>query len=70
MKIKTDSLVQLLTDIARRIEAGDSFEGSMRYTCMEPGLLRDEWEVEAVYRIGNSEGQGGVTILEPTIKVG
>jgi hypothetical protein len=64
MKMNTKTLVELLADIAKRVEAGDSFEGSLSYTCMQEHLGPNEWEVQASYRIGNTEGQGGMRIIK------
>lgn len=68
MKMPTADLLKLLADITKRVEAGDSFEGNMSYTCMEEGLEKGEWEVEAHYRIGNLEGQGGATVIAATLR--
>lgn len=64
MIMTTKEIVGVLRDIAMRIERGDSFEGSFHYSCMEDHLQRGQWEVEANYRIGNIDGQGGVRIIE------
>lgn len=66
MKTNTAGLVGLLDDIKARVAAGDSFEGNLNYTCMAPHLGTHEWEVVGAYRVGNSEGQGGMTVLEPS----
>ena len=65
-KLTTIQLATLLNDIKAGIEAGDSFEGNLEYTCMAKGLQRGEWEVRASYRVGNSQGQGGMIIIDPT----
>lgn len=49
------------------IERGDSFEGQIKYTCLEPHLGPDEFEVTGAFRTGNSEGQGGMTILDHSL---
>lgn len=50
--------------MADRIEAGDSFEGNIEYTCISGNDLGpDEFEVMGVYRYGNSEGQGSVRLI-------
>ncbi len=64
MKLTTQELVDLLTDMTNRIKVGDSFEGSIEYTCMEEDLGKDEWRVAGCYKIGNSEGQGGMRLLD------
>ena len=66
MKMPTDRLKGILQDIISVISTGDSFEGTLTYSCMEEGLSPGEWEVTASYRIGNSTGQGGSVIINPT----
>lgn len=63
MKQTKEQLLSILADISAAIQADDSFEGSLSYTVMAEGLERGEFEVEAVYRIGNSEGQGGMVLI-------
>lgn len=63
MKMTTEKLAATLSDIATRVQAGDSFEGGLNYTCMEDGLAAGEWEVTGGYRIGNADGQGGFRVL-------
>jgi len=70
MKQTTTQLVTELRRIAEVVETGDSFEGSIQYTCMEDGLEKDEWEVTGAYRVGNAEGQGGVRMLAQTTEKG
>lgn len=62
-KLKTTALAAILRDMADRIEAGDSFEGNITYSCMNESCGPDEFEVDAVYRIGNTDGQGGMRII-------
>lgn len=63
LKTKTADLAAILHDIAARVEAGDSFEGSISYTCMDEDCRPDEFLIEGAYRVGNSEGQGGMHLL-------
>lgn len=63
MKTKTADLAATLRDIAARVEAGDSFEGNISYTCMDEECGPDEFLIEGAYRVGNSEGQGGMRLL-------
>lgn len=60
MKLSTEQLVAVLDDIKTRVQAGDSFEGNLAYSCMSESLGKGEWEVVGAYRVGNSEGQGGM----------
>jgi hypothetical protein len=64
MKKSREDLVKTLRDMANVVEANDSFEGSIEYTCMRDGLGPNEFEVGACYRIGNSMGQGGVCLIK------
>ena len=64
MKQTTEQLVTELRSIADAVEQGDSFEGNIEYTCFDEDLENGEWKVSGAYRIGNSEGQGGMRILE------
>lgn len=68
--LKKDHLVAHLRDIASTIEADDSFEGGISYSCLVmpgdvPGLelQRDEFLVKGMYRVGNSMGQGGSVLI-------
>jgi len=64
-----DQLVEVLADMAQRVERGDSFEGSIEY--LMPGPFEDLMEipedtyalVKASYRVGNTDGQGGVRLI-------
>lgn len=63
-----EQLLEVLDDIRARVERDDSFEGSLSYSCMEEHLPKEgkHFEVSANYRVGNSLGQGGVSIIEAT----
>lgn len=75
IKVSRNELVGILKAITASIEARDSFEGSITYSCMDgifgPNtedvdpltLERDEFFIGGVYRVGNSLGQGGVNFL-------
>lgn len=59
-----ETLVVLLDDIKEHVEAGDSFEGYLNYlmpTIYDPPDA--DYLVEARYRIGNLQGQGGMRII-------
>lgn len=63
MKVSKAVLLAALDDIRERVASGDSFEGSLNYSCMEEGLLPDEFEFVGSYRINNKYGQGGMRIF-------
>ena len=58
------ALAAVLRGMADLVESGDSFEGSLEYMIpVEDQAAPDEVMVRASFRIGNSEGQGGVRII-------
>ncbi len=68
MIISKEQLHKLLLDIATRVANGDSFEGSISYSCMDERIPPEQigsFEVQANFRIGNSEGQGGTIMIQP-----
>jgi len=63
-KITAKELAAVLSDMAQRVEHGDSFEGSIEYTSTDE---QGAFEVLGSYRVGNSEGQGDIRLIgEPT----
>ena len=55
----------VLADMAARVQAGDSFDGSISYhTDYEHDGEGHVFDVTAVYRVGNHMGQGGTRIIE------
>lgn len=64
MEPVTKEQLLAVNDIRDRIKHGDSFEGFLNYLLPEPS---DPSEIvarlEARYRIGNSEGQGGMRMI-------
>lgn len=68
MKIHKSELIERLKQTILDLENDDSFEGTLTYTCMVEGLERGEFECQWYLRHGNSEGQGGCSILQPTSK--
>jgi hypothetical protein len=61
-------LLALLDDIRRRVEAGDSFEGFINYLMPTEDVAPDvEFMVEARYRVGNLQGQGGMRMIGVTM---
>lgn len=61
--LQQSELATLLRAMARLVEAGDSFEGNLSYSCMDDGLAPGEFAVRAQFRTGNSEGQGGMVVV-------
>lgn len=57
-----EELVTMLRHAADAVEANDSFEGRIAWTF---GLEPEAFEVAAFVRVGNSQGQGGVLVVEP-----
>lgn len=57
-----EDLVSLLDDMRERVAARDSFEGQIRYLIAEPGS-EHPFNVAAMYRVGNSMGQGGCVLV-------
>lgn len=65
MKMRTDELIELLTDIAACVRDGDSFEGSITYSATGVAPFGTvEFEVKGAYRIGNRDGQGGMWTID------
>jgi hypothetical protein len=59
-------LAEALDDMAQRVKAGDSFEGSIEYTMPDPDDPTQAGTyamVRASYRVGNLQGQGGVRMI-------
>ena len=63
-KLTTSELVALLRHVADSVEAGDSFAGFLEYDCMTDQCQRGEYLVKGAYRVGNSQGQGGMNLIE------
>jgi len=59
-KQTAQQLAAALRDMADAIEASDSFEGSIAYEALPE---KNMFNVEAFWRIGNSEGQGGSRMI-------
>ncbi|MFB6568269.1 hypothetical protein [Streptomyces noursei] len=58
-----EELVRVLDDIRGRVASGDSFEGNLQYFISDGD---HPYDVAAAYRIGNSMGQGGMTLIGVT----
>ncbi|WP_186191239.1 hypothetical protein [Burkholderia gladioli] len=69
MKMSRADLIQFLDDTKRALLADDSFEGRINYTCLAPevDLGDDEFEVSAAVRLGNSEGQGSLRLVQSVL---
>lgn len=61
VELDVPQLVAVLRDMAAHIEEGDSLEGSIEYYAR--AATTRTFEVKAVYRTGNKEGQGGSRIV-------
>jgi hypothetical protein len=71
MKQSKEQLIDLLERTARALREDDSFEGRISFTCMTDivDLGKDEFEVDAFVRVGNSLGQGGAICIPPTQQI-
>jgi hypothetical protein len=62
--VKTKAeLLAILDDIRQCVQVDDSFEGSIEYlmpTDVDPNA---DFMVRAAYRVGNSQGQGGMCLI-------
>lgn len=63
-KLTTEELVALLRHMADSVEARDSFSGMIEYDCMTDRCQPGEYLVKGAYRVGNSQGQGGMVLIE------
>jgi hypothetical protein len=61
-------LLEIIDDMRARIARDDSWEGFLNYLIPEPGDPEGTYaRVEARYRFGNTEGQGGMRMIGVTI---
>lgn len=60
MLLRTAELVAHLRAMADAISECDSFEGRIEYSIAP---VKDSWDVEGFYRIGNTHGQGGMCLF-------
>jgi len=76
--VSKDDLVLILKEMTERVEIGDSYEGYLNYLMPDPiedesapGGYRFEkghdFDVEARFRVGNLDGQGGMKMIGETI---
>jgi hypothetical protein len=60
-------LLEVIDDIRMRVEAGDSYEGFLNYLMPyddDDEIIEDAvFVVEARYRVGNLQGQGGMRMV-------
>jgi hypothetical protein len=62
--LNKQQLLAVLEDIKKSIENNDSMEGRISYSVMSSENIKSgEFEVDAIYRVGNSEGQGSIRIV-------
>lgn len=59
-RMPTAEVVELFETIASSIGAHDSFEGSIQYSASDESGV---FEVTGAFRVGNSEGQGGMILV-------
>jgi hypothetical protein len=58
-----EDLLAVIDDIRYRVGAGDSYEGFLNYLMPEEGDPPDGFRVEARWRVGNLQGQGGMSVI-------
>jgi hypothetical protein len=60
-------LLEVIDDIRMRVEAGDSYEGFLNYLMPYDDDMEiidgADFVVEARYRVGNLQGQGGMRMV-------
>lgn len=68
--VTKETLLQVLADITRLVEANDSLEGTLEYSSPGPGDpettldgYHTEFMLQASYRFGNSQGQGSIQLV-------
>lgn len=63
-RMKYAELADILSDMAERARAGDSYEGHIEYLIPEDGSGGPfDVDVRGAYRIGNTMGQGGMRMI-------
>lgn len=58
-----EDLLAVLDDVRARVAAGDSYEGFIQYLRPHRADPPDGFRVEARWRIGNLQGQGGMRMV-------
>jgi hypothetical protein len=62
INMSSAELANILDDMAARVRAGDSLEGSIEYQ-LAAGDADHLHDMRAAYRVGNCMGQGGMVLL-------
>lgn len=62
-RLTKQQLIETLRDMVESISNDDSFAGSIEYTCLEESCAKGEFMVIGSYRVGNSQGQGGMNLI-------
>ena len=64
VNMSREDLLYIIDDIRAGVGEGDSFEGFLNYLIPDdPDAPADSFDVEARYRVGNLQGQGGMEIV-------
>lgn len=61
--LSTDELIEALEDVIAHLREHDSFGGFLEYDALTEVPEGKDFMVRAGYRIGNSEGQGGMRFV-------
>ena len=66
MKLSKEETIKVFQSIITAIENDDSFQGSIEYEVVDQNNFECYWEFQvfAAYRIGNSQGQGGMVLIK------
>lgn len=67
--MSAEALLAIIDNIRELVASGDSFEGYLNYLIPDPEDDAD-FAVEARYRIGNLQGQGGMRIIGTWVVIG
>lgn len=63
--VSVEAMAEILEDMAKRVRNGDCFGGSIEFHYADDffGAGPNEYTVMGQYRIGNSQGQGGMRLI-------
>lgn len=67
MLMSKEKLQALLTELGFAVEQGDSLEGTISFSALDEHVPPGHFEVTGIYRTGNSQGQGGSSIIEHSV---